>query len=1092
MVNLKPGNMKTLKLSSLLFVTVTILVNTLFISITVAQSSDGPFGDLVGKEIRSDNIFLLWQENEGQGDGMQSYQKIYRFDPSEQNFEDRIKIAAQKRIEGRKVRGDQQMTVASGRFSKSIYENIIAAWHGENNSIELMIPQFDTTDVMWNEQSEITVAGVANSRNFSDGRIFLETGDIDGDELDEFLLVYEDTDNFIRIEVYEVDESLTPQLTASNYEIEVEEPMLSSPLINSEFKTNPFDVTVGDLNNDGQDEIILATYNADNTINFHVFEYLDDNSLVQSEPHNIGPVPFNYDTRVPMELQFRLEAGHFREGNSDDLAFIWAYFESEGPLSGNPQWEDAFLEAELFLFAPGNELGEFEKSNNQNEFSYYWNAVLYGGFDGSVDMVTGDLTGGGVDDLAISLQGKLQAYSISDLLDFNDLFSGNQGSEYGDQHPSYDYLAIADMNQNERGELIATTILDSNDGEGFLTNIFSINDDGDREVIGRFLVDEPVGSGDGNRRYAIAAGNFDGYAFTIGEPIHYVDRDNVQPLVIMNAPPVHFDVFDNTIYDLNQCYSGDNCDFTSIYEEIETSSSEVSTEIKSDYGFSIGAGASGSVDTAPMGVGGSVNFEAYFDKTFGKNFSNTETEGETISISVRTEAVEDDRIYATVTEYDVWEYPVYHGEEEHPRRFTMAVEPRDVQSRWYSSKSWNASNYIPNHEVGNILSYPSYDEVSDNPEVGQGVHYFSDTFQLDANTNDSWTLDIESFTTTEADTTYESGYDAKLDAIIRVKRDYTGSEISTHTTTVRDGLTINASLGSIDRSIGENRFDVTPYAYWGRNGALIVDYAVSPERSGAGGSQTWWEEQYGQYPDPAFILPWRYDPEKGFGISEEAKRHQTKDIFFDFDNPEPGDTLTISARIRNFSLVDTSPVTAHFYVGDPDDGGELITGINGETSVTTAESIDAQRFEEVDLQWEVPSGLPSNPRVFAVLNQDSEEEEVHLNNNKGFNILGQSGVSVSNESSVADNQPQTFKLHQSYPNPFNPTTTIGYELPQQTDVKLEVFNILGQRIVTLVNETQTSGIHEVTFDASNLSSGVYLYRITTGQFTKSRKMLLVK
>lgn len=1055
------------------------LFGLFLISSVAAQSSQGPFEDLIGKEIRSDNIFLLWQELDLNSE-LQSYQKVFRYDfdgDINQNFSNiPTKIADQP------VSGNRHMAVASGKFIPSLFDHVVAAWEGENQTIELMVPQFDTTEVMWNSQTIFTVDGpvVQTDGNNERGRIFIKSGDMNGNGSDEFALVYHGADSTIHIEVYELDENLTPHLLASIND----EELLPSPI-----NLANMSVAVGDVNGNGRDEIILSSVEVTGSQSWawgiYVKNYeLDDTNTLT---HEAKEIIFLSD---PDEMQISgmdiaVETGNFRDTAKEDIVLAMTF-------STNAFEDDTFiyliqLDEGTFNFDPENRVS-MQKSINERSI---------------IDLAVGDLNNNNLEEFVFGLAGSFEIYSVDAQLTPEFRSSGPIADN--DQYRlSYEFLDISELNQDQRPEIIsARNVYDPNSSEQwFEISAYSVHDSQNGtldslSLMARRQNSDPaiIDGNDSRRRYALATGSFNGYTFRLGEPLHYRDSDNVQPLVILNAPPVHFDIFNDTYYDINQCYSGSNCNFTSVYEEIETTSSEVSIEVKSDYGFSIGAGLSGSIETAPMGVGGSVNFEAYFDKTYGKNFSKTETEGEKISVFARSEAVEDDRIYATVTDYDVWEYPVYHGDEEFPRRFAMAVEPREVQSQWYSSKSWNASNYIPDHEVGNIFSYPSYSDVSGNEEVSQAVHYFSDTFELDANTNDSWTLDFESFTTNEADTTYKSGYDAKLDAIVRVKRDYTGSDISTHTTTVRNGLQINVSLGSIDRSIGENRFNVTPYAYWARNGALVVDYAASPERSGAGGTPTWWEQQYGQNPDPAFILPWRYDPEKGFGISEELKRYQTKDIFFDFDNPEPGDTLTITAKVRNFSLVGASPITVHFYVGDPDNGGELITGINGETSVTTTGGIEAQRFEEVNIQWKLPVGLTSNPRIFAVLNQDSAEEEIHTNNNKGFNILGQSGVLVSNEPIIVDGTiPGAFKLHQSYPNPFNPTTNIGYELPQSSNVRIDVFNIVGQRVSTLVNERQSSGYHEVRFDASGLASGVYLYRLSTGtgQFTQTRKFVLMK
>ncbi|MBI1932406.1 MAG: T9SS type A sorting domain-containing protein [Ignavibacteriales bacterium] len=85
-----------------------------------------------------------------------------------------------------------------------------------------------------------------------------------------------------------------------------------------------------------------------------------------------------------------------------------------------------------------------------------------------------------------------------------------------------------------------------------------------------------------------------------------------------------------------------------------------------------------------------------------------------------------------------------------------------------------------------------------------------------------------------------------------------------------------------------------------------------------------------------------------------------------------------------------------------------------------------------------------------------------------------------------------YKLSQNYPNPFNPTTTISYQLPEKSIVTLKVYDILGREIAELVNESKEAGNYKVTFDASNLSSGIYYYQIKAGNFIQLRKMLLIK
>jgi hypothetical protein len=88
--------------------------------------------------------------------------------------------------------------------------------------------------------------------------------------------------------------------------------------------------------------------------------------------------------------------------------------------------------------------------------------------------------------------------------------------------------------------------------------------------------------------------------------------------------------------------------------------------------------------------------------------------------------------------------------------------------------------------------------------------------------------------------------------------------------------------------------------------------------------------------------------------------------------------------------------------------------------------------------------------------------------------------------------PKEYKLEQNYPNPFNPSTTIKYSLPKESLVTLKIYNLLGEEVATLINTEQTIGIYEIDFDASNLSSGIYLYRIQAGDFVEMKKMILMK
>ena len=88
--------------------------------------------------------------------------------------------------------------------------------------------------------------------------------------------------------------------------------------------------------------------------------------------------------------------------------------------------------------------------------------------------------------------------------------------------------------------------------------------------------------------------------------------------------------------------------------------------------------------------------------------------------------------------------------------------------------------------------------------------------------------------------------------------------------------------------------------------------------------------------------------------------------------------------------------------------------------------------------------------------------------------------------------PQEYSLGQNFPNPFNPATTISYQLPVRSNVRLTVYNILGKEIATLVSKVMEPGYYSVRFDASALSSGLYFYRLQSDKYTEVKKMMLIK
>lgn len=109
-----------------------------------------------------------------------------------------------------------------------------------------------------------------------------------------------------------------------------------------------------------------------------------------------------------------------------------------------------------------------------------------------------------------------------------------------------------------------------------------------------------------------------------------------------------------------------------------------------------------------------------------------------------------------------------------------------------------------------------------------------------------------------------------------------------------------------------------------------------------------------------------------------------------------------------------------------------------------------------------------------------------------FDDIVISGIINTSVKTIENTTPTTFRLQQNYPNPFNPITKIKYQIPEDTRVSFKIFNVLGEEIKTIVNEYQSAGYKEITFNGEDLPSGFYFYRLQTDKFTDVKKMLLVK
>jgi hypothetical protein len=182
----------------------------------------------------------------------------------------------------------------------------------------------------------------------------------------------------------------------------------------------------------------------------------------------------------------------------------------------------------------------------------------------------------------------------------------------------------------------------------------------------------------------------------------------------------------------------------------------------------------------------------------------------------------------------------------------------------------------------------------------------------------------------------------------------------------------------------------------------------------------------------------------------------------------------------------------------------LGTRLSNQTIQTANGSLDCNKFL---LQWKVSASifgdlLTLNDTIWIAPSNWIVQDIMPGQYVNNLTVLGISPFSIpgletklTNEITAVESEkstPTAFSLKQNYPNPFNPSTKISYTVPERSNVSLRVFNLLGSEVAELVNREMEAGTYRINFNAENLPSGVYLYQLKAGEFTQTKKMILLK
>lgn len=909
--------------------------------------------------------------------------------------------------------GASEIDLVVDDFDGDAFDEFAAVWLTQTNDIRVLIPQdlsrqgtdpvTNLPTLAWTLAATLDLVVEAGLPPPSPNhRLRMVSGNFDADPEPELALAYfiagDAGTTTIQVVLIDTDGTLVPQVTAD---------------VTSTLRTlsGLFDLVAGDFDDDGVDEIAVLGPRSLSTD----FQWFLEAEVFESTP---GGLVTGADTKLVAPglgalgglnertlYYFVAGAGDVNSDPGDALAVTYK-------MHQDPEFA---LDAEQRLATFRVNLATGRITTQASAIAVESGRIRLPPI--AIDVA--DLDGDEVDEIVLSTTRELHVYS-SPTPSTLSLRATEPLRVDGDAEVMHRMLAVTDLDPDPGAVFSAPEIVFATHfAIGFccdtlaLLQVFGVDAPGGAIDL-QLLVessDTRVGAGNAPNVIAVGAGLLNGPDVRLGQPRRFSETTIATPLVILAAPPLHFDLFGSQVFDVNGCFPeivfcGQRGNvFVTSYEKKTVTNTNVTTEFHSDWTLS--AGISGEVS----GLGAKV--EGSLKGTYGEGFSRVASERRTETLSVVQRANVDDWIYASTVTHDVWEYPVFLGGETVPTGYVAVVRPRfdGIQLSWFNSKSWLASSFQPSHEVTNLLSYREIAAPEEATAFEEEVRWStSDLRTIAASGSGSWSLGSEDVTVVttsnsaktrlEASLATEAGFDFGLgdfgvgSAKIRsdFSGDYSQTFLSTREMSLEQSVGINFDFGKLDGSVGQTNYGVIPYVYWTKSGALVLDFAVRPELAAPGFPETFWQERYGTGPDPTFILPWRLDPEKGLSLGNDpvevqAKREQTRDIRLDPVDPRPGETVMVSARIQNYSLLPSPGVEIHFYLGDPDRGGVRIFPDGGASIMTGL--IGPRESDIVSFDWTLPQDIEiESSRVYAVLDPNNDiPNEIHEGNNKAWNAL---------------------------------------------------------------------------------------------------------
>jgi hypothetical protein len=712
--------------------------------------------------------------------------------------------------------------------------------------------------------------------------------------------------------------------------------------------TRDFGIATGDLDDDGLDEIGLIMLTSPTTYVVQVFDV---------DPSGV-PLARGLARTTHSDFTFYrvvIAAGQYMSSGKDDLAIGYTRFNSY----------DSSLKAFVGRVGVSEDLSQvhlyggplWEYSNNDNR---------------AISIASGDLKGDRKDEFVIALPttGFSQQQVVVLAADTNGYLSQVAAISFSGGNREY-HVAVGDLNRDLVEEVVL--LRQENPAEKVL-DIYSFMPTsgpfGTLELEGARTIDcrcTPP-----NVHVALALGDVTGGSLRVGKPVYRRQSEVGGIIAVINRPPTHKDVLNGVLYDVNSQDPGTYA----AYETAQMRRIGMSLQVRRDWGLSAG------VETT-LGDPTGTHVTASLNGTYGEHFEATTTAFETVSFGTEVKAENDDIVYYSKTDYDVWEYPVFEDNSGVPARHLAVTFPvpfagnKATQNAFISGTSCD-SWYRPNHQINNVWSYPKDGTQLKEYDDARGILNTGDQWDMASSSGafeTSWSDESVSKKTSAVNVGFSAGLEAQIggdsvDASVDLgfvslgktlytpsikgtfEGHYSTGTVATHEMSGSDETTIRTAFASVDNAYG---YKVTPHLYWSDGGYLVLDYISQPTAG-----TTFWDRY--TRPDPAFVLPW------ADGSCGANNTLRSTEIEVHPPAASSGDEVTIEATVHNLSNVQANAVTVLFYLGDPASGGSAI----GTSQIAL---LGPRARETVSIDW-TASGQ-GEQRIYAVIDPDNAIAEMH-------------------------------------------------------------------------------------------------------------------